>query len=328
MKVLVTGATGFVGAAVARTLLAGEHEVRLLVRPRSDRRNVLDLKAETVEGSLEDQASLRAAVDGMDALFHVAADYRIWVPNPDDMYKANVDGTVALMHAAMDAGVKRIVYTSSVATLGRNPDGQPANEDTPVKESDMIGHYKRSKFLAEEAVQGLINDKKLPAIIVNPSTPIGPRDVKPTPTGRIIVDAARGLMPAYIDTGLNVVHVDDVAQGHLLAFQKGEVGQRYILGGENLSLADILAMIAREAGRPAPSVQLPREALYPVAHLMEFFARHFKTTPMVTVDSLRMAEKKMFFTSAKAENDLGYTHRPAHAAIHDAYLWFKNHGYC
>lgn len=328
MKILLTGATGFVGAAVGRVLRDAGYELRLLVRPQSDRRNILDLHSEVVEGSLEDEDSLINAVQGCNALFHVAADYRIWVPKPKLMYQSNVVGTSMLMEAALKAGVERIVYTSSVATLGNTKDGSPSTEITPVAESDMVGTYKHSKFLAEQVVHKLVKEKGLPAIVVNPSTPIGPRDLKPTPTGRIIVDAARGLMPAYVDTGLNIAHVDDVARGHLLAFEKGKVGRRYILGGENLPLSQILHFIAEEAGRKQPKVELPREALYPVAHAMEFFARLTGIEPMLTVDSLKMSEKKMFFTSARAEKELGYTHRAARMAIHDAYAWFKGNGYC
>jgi dihydroflavonol-4-reductase len=327
MKVLVTGATGFVGTAVARQLLAGGHELVLLARAGSDRRNVKDLPATLVEGDLQNEESLIQAVQGCEALFHVAADYRIWVPEPASMYETNVVGTGLLMEAALKAGVKRIVYTSSVATLGTAKDGSPADEETPVTEADMIGVYKHSKFMAEQLVQQLIAEKGLPAVIVNPSTPIGPKDVRPTPTGQIIVDAARGLMPAYVDTGLNVAHVDDVAKGHVLAFEKGQVGRRYILGGEDLPLAEILAMVAKECGRPAPTLQLPREALFPIAYAMEAMARFSGHTPMLTVDALRMAGKRMFFSSARAEKELGYTHRPASQAIHDAYFWFKANGY-
>lgn len=328
MKVLVTGATGFVGAAVARQLLAKGHELRCLVRKDSDRRNVLDLHAELVEGSLEDEASLIQAVKGCEGLFHVAADYRLWVPKPKAMYQANVVGTGMLMEAALKAGVSRIVYTSSVATLGIRTDGGAADEETPVTEADMIGVYKHSKYLAENVVHELVREKGLPAVIVNPSTPIGPRDLKPTPTGRIIVDSVRGKIPAYVDTGLNIAHVDDVAAGHLLAFEKGKVGRRYILGGENLGLADILAMIAGEAGLRPPTVKLPRDALFPVAYVMEGIAALTGREPIFTVDSLRMAAKKMFFSSARAERELGYTHRPAKAAIHDAFQWFRANGYC
>jgi dihydroflavonol-4-reductase len=328
MKILVTGATGFVGAAVVRKLLAAGHQVRAIVRAQSDRRNVLDLPIELVSGSLEDEASLIRAVRGCKGLFHVAADYRLWVPNPKSMYQTNVVGTGLLMEAAMQAGVERIVYTSSVATLGNAGAGTPANEGTPVTELDMIGPYKHSKYLAEKMVQELATEKRLPVVIVNPSTPIGPRDLRPTPTGRIVVDTARKRIPAYVDTGLNVVHVDDVAEGHLLAFDKGVLGERYILGGDNLELSELLRLVAEVAEFPPPTIKLPREALMPLAHVLEFIARVTGIEPMFTTDSLRMAAKKMFFSSAKAERELGYTHRPAQAAVSDAYQWFKKHGYC
>ena len=319
---LVTGATGFVGAAVVRHLLAAGKAVRVLTRRNNDRRNIEGLAVEIAEGDLTDRSSLEAALAGCTALYHVAADYRIWVPDPDSIYRVNVEGTRHLMLAALEAGVSRIVYTSSVATLGLHKDGTPADEATPVALDDMVGHYKRSKYLAEAAVQRLIDEKALPAVIVNPSTPVGPRDIKPTPTGRMIADAAAGRMPAYVDTGLNIVHVDDVAAGHLLAFEKGTVGDRYILGGENLSLKDILTEIARVTGRKPPAVSLPHDLIMPVAWVAEFIARLTGgSDPMVTVDGVRMARKKMFFTSAKAERELGYRHRPAAEALADAVAW-------
>jgi dihydroflavonol-4-reductase len=239
MSTLLTGATGFVGSAVLRHLLSGGQDVRVLVRPQSDRRNLEGLECEVVEGDLNDPTSLRAAVQGCDNLYHVAADYRLWTPDPAELYRTNIAAAVDLFRAAADAGVARMLYTSSVATLGINPDGVPSDESTPVSLGDMVGHYKRSKFLGEEAVSELVRDHGLPIVIVNPSTPIGPRDVKPTPSGRMIVEAAAGRMPAYVNTGLNVVHVEDVAAGHLLAFEKGQIGERYILGGEDLSLRKI-----------------------------------------------------------------------------------------
>ncbi|MCH6578675.1 MAG: NAD-dependent epimerase/dehydratase family protein, partial [Proteobacteria bacterium] len=261
MTALVTGATGFVGSAVARKLIGAGKAVRVLVRADSDRRNIDGLRVEALEGELGDRASLARALEGCDALYHVAADYRLWVPDPDRMYANNVEGTRNIMEAALDAGVGRIVYTSSVAVLGLHPDGTPADEDLPVSVDDMIGHYKRSKFLAEEEVRRMVSEQGLPAVIVNPSTPIGPRDIKPTPTGRMIVEAAAGRMPAYVDTGLNLVHVDDVALGHLLAFERGRVGERYILGAENLSLREILTEIAGMVGRRPPRIRLPHNLL-------------------------------------------------------------------
>ncbi len=324
----VTGATGFVGSAVARLLIAQGHHLRVLTRPNNDRRNLKGLDVEVIEGDLLKPASYRDALKGCRNLFHVAADYRIWVPDAAAMNRINIDGTRALMLAALDAGVERVVYTSSVATLGLHKDGTPASEDSPVSFTDMVGIYKQSKYLAEEEVSRLISHHKLPAVIVNPSTPIGPRDVKPTPTGRIIVDAIKGRMPAYVDTGLNIAHVDDVARGHWLAFERGKIGERYILGGDNLALSDILSVIAQIAGRPAPKIKLPRAAIYPVAVGMEIAARLTGWEPMVTTDALRMSKKKMYFTPAKAERDLGYKPRPAKEAIADAIAWFRAERYC
>ena len=320
---LLTGATGFVGAAVARALLARGHRLRVLVRANSDRRNLAGLDVTPVVGDLADPATLPAAVAGCRYVFHVAADYRIWVPDPAAMMRANVAGTEALLRAAHAAGVQRIVYCSSVAALGLTVDGTPADETTPVSEATVIGTYKLSKYRAEQAVLRLVRDEGVPAVIVNPATPIGPRDIKPTPTGRIIVDAAAGRMPAYVDTGLCVVHVDDVAAGHLLALERGQIGERYILGGENLSLRELLAQVAAETGRAPPRIRLSPHLLWPVALAFEAAARLGGITPLVTRDHLRMARKKMFFSSAKAVRELGYAPRPAHAAVHDAVAWLR-----
>lgn len=325
---LVTGATGFVGSAVARLLVARGWRVRVLARPSSDRSNLADLPVEIVTGSLTDLPSLETAVQGCAAVFHVAADYRLWVPDPATMMASNIDGSVALLRAAHKAGVPRIVYTSSVAVLGFNADGSPSSETTPSALADMIGPYKASKFLAEEAVRRLVRDEGVPAVIVNPSMPLGPRDIKPTPTGRIIVEAAKGRMPAYIDTGLNVVHVDDVAEGHWLAYEKGVVGERYILSGENLTLADILGRLAVLSGRKPPKIKLPITPLYPLAYAAEAWGRLTGREPMLVVDSLKMARHRMWFTSAKAETLLGYRPRPAQQALVDALAWFQAHGYC
>ncbi|MFO1060606.1 MAG: NAD-dependent epimerase/dehydratase family protein [Dongiaceae bacterium] len=326
MTVLVTGATGFIGSAVARRALAAGADVRVLARPGGDRRNLAGLKVEIVEGDLRRPESLAAALDGCRALFHVAADYRFWVPDPAELYRANVDGTLALMRAAAEAGVERIVYTSSVATLGIPGDGTPGDEATPVDLADMIGAYKRSKFLAEARVRALAT-AGLPAVIVNPSAPVGPRDVKPTPTGRIIVDAAAGRMPAFVDTGLNIVHVEDCAEGHWLAFERGRPGERYVLGGEDLSLRQILGIVADLTGRPPPRIRLPHRPVMGLAHLAERWARLTGRPPFATVDELRMAEKHMFFSSAKAAAELGYRARPAREAIGDAVAWFRAAGY-
>jgi len=327
MPTLVTGATGFVGSAVVRLLLDFGERVRVLTRPASDRSNLAGLDVEVVEGDLCDRESLERAVAGCQALYHVAADYRLWVPEPEQIYRTNVDGTVQLLLAAADAGVRRIVYTSSVATLGVFSDGRRADEETPVGLEDMIGHYKRSKFMAEEAVRRLVEEHALPVVIVNPSTPVGPRDIKPTPTGRMILDAAAGRMPAFVDTGLNIVHVDDVAEGHLRAFQRGRVGERYILGGDNLTLEEILRRVCTLAGQRPPTLALPRQVLLPVAYVAETMARLFKTgEPPLTVDRVRMSMKKMYFSSAKAERELGYRWRPADEAFRDSVDWFREVG--
>jgi len=329
MKAFVTGATGFVGAAVARQLLEAGATVRVLARVGSDRRNLEDLDVETVEGDLRDRPSLDRAVRGCDAVFHVAADYRLWVRRPAEIYENNVEGSRNVMRAAGEAGIKRIVYTSSVAVLGLNGDGSAADEDTPVALGDMIGHYKRSKFLAEEEVRRLVAEDGLPVVIVNPSTPVGPGDVRPTPTGRMIVEAAAGRMPAYVDTGLNIAHVDDVAQGHLFAYERGRIGERYILGGENLTLRAILTQIAGLTGRAAPKIRLPHGALMPVAAVAEGWARlSGRGEPMTTLDGVRLSRKKMFFSYAKAGRELGYAPRPASDALSDAVAWFRARGYC
>jgi dihydroflavonol-4-reductase len=329
VTVLVTGGSGFVGSAVIRALLERGEEVRAMTRPMSDPALLDGLDVERVHGDLDDPGSLKTAVKGCRALFHVAADYRLWVPEPDAIYRTNVEGTKTLMRAAAEAGTERILYTSSVATLGLTGDTRPADEATPSSLKDMIGHYKRSKFLAEQAVQTLIDDEGLPAVIVNPSAPIGPRDIKPTPTGRLVLDVARGKLPAFVDTGLNIVHVEDVADGHLLAFVRGEIGERYILGGENLRLGVITSAIATIAGVRAPTIKLPTAPLFPIAHAIEAYWRVAGKTgePLITVDGLRMARKLMFFSSAKAERDLGYRARPATDAFKDAITWYRSNHY-
>jgi dihydroflavonol-4-reductase len=323
---LVTGATGFVGSAVARALLARGHPVRVLARPNSDRRNLAGLAVEIAEGAMEDPRSLARAVAGCRYVYHVAADYRIWVPDPAPMFRANVDGTRDLLTAALEAGAERVVYTSSVATLGLVAGGS-ADEETPSRLDDMIGPYKRSKFAAEEVARELARERGLPVVIVNPSTPVGPGDIKPTPTGRLIVEAARGQMPAFVDTGLNIVHVDDVAEGHLAAAEKGRIGERYILGGENLALAEILAGVAQAVGRRPPWLRVPHSVLFPVAIGAELAARVTGRDPFVTLDGVRMSRKKMYFSSEKASRELGYAPRPAREAIADAVSWFGANGY-
>jgi dihydroflavonol-4-reductase len=322
MTTLLTGATGFVGSAVARTLLARGHALRLLVRPGSDRSNLQGLQVDLAEGDLTDEASLVRAVQGCRFVFHVAADYRLWVPDPAAMMRANVAGTRALLLAARAAGVERVVYCSSVAALGLMSDGSAADETTPVHEDKIIGVYKHSKYRAEQEVLALVRDHGVPAVIVNPSTPVGPRDIKPTPTGKMIKDAAQGRMPAYVECGLNIVHVDDVAEGHALALERGRIGEKYILGGEDFWLGQVFAMAARAGGRKPPSIKLPVWPLVPVALVCETLAR-FGIAPVVTRETLRMSRKKMFFSSAKARTELGYAPRPAEQAIQDAVAWFS-----
>ena len=321
MRALVSGASGFVGAAVARALLETGAQVRVLVREHSTRRNLAGLAVEPVLGDLADVAALERALTGCEALFHVAADYRLWTPDPQALYRSNVDGTRNIVEAARRAGIKRIVYTSSVATIGLRSDGRASDETDVASLDDMIGHYKRSKFLAESWVREAAR-AGMPIVIVNPSTPIGPGDVKPTPTGRLVLDAATGRMPAYVDTGLNIVHVDDVAAGHLLAYQHGRSGERYILGGTDLSLQRILSMIATASGRRAPRLRLPRALLLPLAYAAEAVARLGGRETRITVDGVRMARHRMYFSSAKAVRELGYRWRPAQQAIDDAVRWF------
>jgi len=323
MKAFVTGATGFVGSSVARLLINKGFQVGILARKKSNLANVEGLSLKIHYGDLRDKISLERALDGYDYLFHVAADYRLWVPRPEEIYQNNVQGTKNIMEAASRTGIKRVVYTSSVATLGLNNDGTPANENTPVSLNDMIGHYKRSKFLAEKAVRSMVQKGDIDAVIVNPSTPVGPRDIKPTPTGRMILEAAKGKMPAYVDTGLNIVHVDDVALGHLLALEKGKSGRRYILGGQNMTLKQILETIASITGHSAPAIKLPHNLILPLAYLFEAFSKMTGKEPLTTVDGVRLAKKKMFFTSARAKRELGYSYRPARIAIEDAINWFR-----
>jgi dihydroflavonol-4-reductase len=328
VSTLVTGATGFVGSAVTRQLLARGHTVRVLARPGGDRRNIAGLPVEIAEGDLRDPEACRRALVGIRDLFHVAADYRLWVRDPRAMYATNIDATVALIRAAADVGVSRIVYTSSVATLGFRPDDTPSDETTPVSLDEMIGPYKRSKFLAEEAMRRMAREEGLPIIIVNPSTPIGPRDVRPTPTGRIVVEAAAGRIPVFVDTGLNVVHVDDVAAGHILAHERGKPGERYVLGGDNLRLEQILVTIARCVGRKPPRIKLPAAVVMPVAYASEALATvNRRWEPFITVTGVKLAKKPMFFSSAKAERELAYSARPAEEALADAIAWFVANGY-
>ncbi len=327
MKILLTGGTGFVGSAVLRRLLLAGHQVRILVRQTSNRRNVEGLDVDIAIGDLRDPASLASAIRGCTALFHVAANYRLWAADVAELYRDNVEGTRNIMLAAGREGVDRVVYTSSVATLGLNKDGSPANEDTAAVLDDMIGHYKRSKYLAEIEVRRFALEEVVPVIIVNPSAPVGPRDIKPTPTGRMILDVASGNMPAYVDTGLNIVHVDDVAEGHLLAYLHGKIGDRYILGGTNLTLKEIFSQVCRISGNGAPRIRLPHNLLLPIGYTVEAWSRLTGQEPRITVDGIRLARKKMFFATDKAARELNYRPRPVTVAFQDAVRWFRENNY-
>ncbi len=322
---VVTGVAGFVGAAVARLLAASGRHVRGVVRASSPRTNLADFPGDLAEADLRDPAAVAQAMQGATELFHVAADYRVWAPDPEEILHNNVAMTEVVMRAALAAGVARVVYTSSVATI-LPLDGGSADETRPARPEQATGAYKRSKVLAERLVERMVAEQGLPAVIVNPSTPIGPRDVHPTPTGRIIVEAANGGMPAFVDSGLNLVHVDDVAQGHLLAANKGRVGERYILGGEDVPLSAMLAEIAHRCGRKPPTVQLPVTPLFPLAWAAQQWARISGKEPFLTLDSLRMARHHMYYSSAKAAHELGYDPRPWSEAVGDALDWFRDAG--
>jgi dihydroflavonol-4-reductase len=325
-RVLVTGASGFVGSAVARALIGAGYRVRALLRQTSTRTNLAGLDIEIVEGDMRDEAAVARAMTGVRFLFHLAADYRLWARKPEEILWNNREGTRLVMQAAIAAGVERIVYTSSVATIACAENGGQANETMPLSESCAIGAYKQSKVAAERVVETMICRDHLPAIIVHPTAPIGPRDQKPTPTGRVIVEAAAGRIPGFVDTGLNLVHVDDVANGHLAALRYGMPGGHYILGGQNVPLAEFLGQIAVMCGRPAPKIRLPRLLLYPCAVAAETMAHVTQREPFLTLDGLRMSKHRMFFSSAKAERDLGYKARPYPEAIEDALAWFRDNG--
>jgi dihydroflavonol-4-reductase len=325
--VLVTGASGFVGSAVARAAVQQGYKVRVLVRQTSPRQNLNGLDVQIFEGDMRDRFAIERALSGARYLFHVAADYRLWARNPAEIITTNVIGTNTVMLAALAQRVERIVYTSSVATLRVDRTTVAADETVPLAEHEGIGAYKRSKVLAERLVETLIATAGLPAVIVNPSTPIGSQDIRPTPTGRIIVEAATGRMPAFVDTGLNVVGVDDVAAGHLLALHRGRIGQRYILGGDNVSLQQILAEIAELTGRRAPRIKLPLWPLFPVARIAEAIAQVTGKEPFVTLDGLKMSKSRMYFTSGKAESELGYRPQPHSKALQSALGWFASNGY-
>ena len=322
---LVTGASGFVGSAVARALVARGMHVRVLMRPTASRSNIAGMECEPVAGDMRDADSMTAALKGARYLFHVAADYRLWARDPGEIERTNLKGAQASMGAALTCGVEKVIYTSSVAAL--KPGDAAVDESSRHTPQSVIGAYKRSKLVAEREVERLIAEENLPAVIVAPSTPIGSRDIKPTPTGRIIVEAATGRIPAFVDTGLNLVHVDDVAQGHLLALDKGKIGENYILGGEDVSLEAMLANIAALSGRKAPTIKLPRGPLFPLAWGAEFVARLTGKEPFLTADALRMSRYRMFFSSEKAKRELGYTARPYREGLADALGWFSQNGY-
>jgi len=327
MLVFLTGATGFVGSHVARSLAAQGADLRLLVRPASDLRNIQELQAERVIGDLRDTASLKKAVAGCDVIFHVAADYRLWVRDPEQMYRSNVEGTRAILEAARENKVRRVVYTSSVATMGFQSNGHLADEDSPVSLANMIGPYKRSKFMAEEiAVEA--GRSGMDVVVVNPTTPVGERDIKPTPTGRIVVDFLKKKFPAYVDTGLNLVDVAECARGHVAALEKGKSGERYILGGENLTLKQILDKLAVITGLPSPSIKVPHVVALATGVVDQVFTGYIRNRePRATIDAVRMGRKKMFVSSSKAERHLGWKIVPVDGALRLAVEWFQANGY-
>jgi len=327
MLAFVTGATGFVGSHVARALAAQGADLRLLVRSGSDLRNIQELQVERVMGDLRDAASLKKAVAGCDVVFHVAADYRLWVRDPDEMYRSNVEGTKAILEAARESKVRRVVYTSSVATMGFQSNGHLANEESPVSLANMIGPYKRSKYMAEElAIEA--GKSGMDVVVVNPTTPVGERDIKPTPTGRIVVDFLKKKFPAYVDTGLNLVDVAECAQGHIAALEKGRSGERYILGGENLTLKQILDRLADITGLPSPKIKVPYVVALATGVVDQVVTGYIRNRePRATIDAVRMGRKKMFVSSGKAEHDLGWKTVPVDAALRRAVEWFRANGY-
>jgi dihydroflavonol-4-reductase len=325
MTVFVTGATGFIGSRLTRALLADGCAVRALVRPGADLCNLAGLNVELVTGDLRDRASLEVGIDGCDTLYHAAADYRLWCADPAAMYETNVAGTRNIMEAALNARVAKVVYTSSVGTLGNPGNGTPGTETTPVAFTEMVGDYKKSKFLAEREAESFLH-QGLPLIIVHPSTPVGPGDIKPTPTGKMIVDFLAGRMPAYLDTGLNLIDVDDCARGHILAAQRGEVGGRYILGGENLSLRAIFELLAGITGLAAPRVRLPYLPVLLAAHCSTGLARLTGKPPLIPLAGVQMARKLMYFDSSKATRELGLPQRPTREALARSVAWFRGNG--
>ncbi|QBM76318.1 NAD-dependent epimerase/dehydratase family protein [Sphingomonas sp. AAP5] len=323
--ILVTGVSGFVGSAVALKLAASGAHVRGLVRASSARTNLAEFPGELVEGDARDPVAMAQAMAGVRHLYHVAADYRIWARDPEEIVRNNRASTATVMEAALAGGVERIVYTSSVATLLPHH-GRPSDETRPATPEQAVGAYKRSKVVAERLVEWMVREQGLPAVIVNPSTPIGPRDARPTPTGRIIVEAASGRMPAFVESGLNLVHVDDVADGHIAAMARGRIGERYVLGGQDVALREMLASVAGIVGRKPPTVRIPRAPLFPLAWVNEQVARVTGKDPFLTLDSLRMAAHDMYYSSAKAEAELGYRARPYREALAEAIAWFAQAG--
>src|SRR3989441_3589998 len=327
MLAFVTGATGFVGSHVARALAEQGAELRLLVRATSDPRNIQDLRAERVIGDLGDRDSLDPAMAGCDVVFHVAADYRLWVRDPEQMYRSNVNGTRAVLEAARKNRVRRVVYTSSVATMGFTSNGRPADESSPVSLDHMIGHYKRSKFMAEQLAMEA-GRSGMDVVVVNPTTPVGEQDIKPTPTGRIIVDFLKKKFPAYVDTGLNLVDVKECARGHIAALEKGNSGERYILGGENLTLKQILDKLSAITGLPSPKVRVPYAVALLAGVVDEMVTgRILRREPRATIEAVQMSRKKMFVTSGKAVRELGWKVVPVKDALGRAVEWFRANGY-
>ena len=326
MKVLVTGATGFVGGAVARALVRAGTDVRVLARPGSDLGNVAGLAVEQVTGDLCDPASLRTALTGCRQLYHVAAHYALWAKDPAIFYDINVTGTRNLLEAARDVGIERTVYCSTIGAIGLPPDGGLGTEDTPVSLDQMAGHYKRSKYLAEQEVLKLAKDG-LPVVIVNPSAPVGAGDVKPTPTGRVVVDFMKGRMPVYIETGMNIIDVDDVAAGHLLAMDKGRQGERYILGCTNLMLREVFDILSRLTGVKAPTIKLPRLAILPLAYVNQWIANLTGQPPRIPLEGVKMAKYKMHYDCSKAIRELGLPQTPPEVALEKAVRWFRDHKY-
>ena len=327
MRIAITGGTGFVGSHVARALAEQGANLRLLVRSSSNLKNIDDLKADLITGDLRDPASLEKGIAGCDVVFHVAADYRLWVRDPDEMYRANVEGTRAILEAARKANIRRVVYTSSVATMGFTSNGQPADEQSAVSLANMIGPYKRSKFMAEQvAIEAARAGQDV--VIVNPTTPVGERDIKPTPTGRIVIDFLKKKFPAYVDTGLNLVDVRECALGHIAALEKGRSGERYILGGENLTINQILDKLAAITGLPSPKVRVPYVLALATGVVDELVTGRIRgREPRATIDAVRMGRKKMFASSAKAERELGWKVMPVDDALRRAVEWFRHNGY-